>query len=76
MNAGDLAARLDDRLDIEAYADTDASPNGLQVGPASQPVEHVAFAVDAAVETIDRADEVGADLLVTHHASSGVGWNA
>jgi len=71
MNAGDIATRLDDRLDTEAYADTDASPNGLQVGPASQPVEHVAFAVDAAVETIDRADEVGADLLVTHH---GIVW--
>lgn len=71
MNAGDIATRLDDRLDIEAYADIDASPNGLQVGPAKQPVEHVAFAVDAAVETIDRAAEAGADLLVTHH---GIVW--
>lgn len=71
MNAGDIASRLDDRLDIDAYADIDASPNGLQVGPASQPVDHAAFAVDAAVETIDRASEAGADLLVTHH---GVVW--
>ncbi|MEF8828892.1 MAG: Nif3-like dinuclear metal center hexameric protein [Haloarcula sp.] len=71
MNAGDIATRLDDRLDTEAYADIDASPNGLQVGPAAQPVEHVAFAVDAAVETIDRAAEAGADLLVTHH---GIVW--
>jgi dinuclear metal center YbgI/SA1388 family protein len=71
MNAGDIATRLDDRLDTEAYADIDASPNGLQVGPANQPVEHVAFAVDAAVETIDRASEAGADLLVTHH---GIVW--
>ncbi|MFC7019559.1 MULTISPECIES: Nif3-like dinuclear metal center hexameric protein [Haloarcula] len=71
MNAGDIAARLDDRLDIDAYADVDASPNGLQVGPATQPVETVAFAVDAAVETIDRASDAGADLLVTHH---GIVW--
>ncbi|WP_424000156.1 Nif3-like dinuclear metal center hexameric protein [Haloarcula salina] len=71
MNAGDIASRLDDRLDIDAYADIDASPNGLQVGPASQPVDHVAVAVDAAVETIDRAAEAGADLLVTHH---GIVW--
>ena len=71
MNAGNIATRLDDRLDTEAYADIDASPNGLQVGPANQPVEHVAFAVDAAVETIDRAAEAGADLLVTHH---GIVW--
>jgi dinuclear metal center YbgI/SA1388 family protein len=71
MNTGDIATRLDDRLDTEAYADIDASPNGLQVGPATQPVDHVAFAVDAAVETIDRAAEAGADLLVTHH---GIVW--
>jgi dinuclear metal center YbgI/SA1388 family protein len=71
MNAGDIATRLDDRLDTEAYADIDASPNGLQVGPAKQQVEHVAFAVDAAVETIDRAADAGADLLVTHH---GIVW--
>ena len=71
MNAGDIATRLDDRLDTEAYTDIDASPNGLQVGPATQPVEHVAFAVDAAVETMDRAADAGADLLVTHH---GIVW--
>jgi len=73
MDAGEIATRLDDRLDTEAYADIDASPNGLQVGPAGQPVETVAFAVDAAVETIDRANDAGADLLVTHH---GVVWGS
>ncbi|WP_276272653.1 Nif3-like dinuclear metal center hexameric protein [Haloarcula litorea] len=73
MNAGDIAARLDDELDVDAYADLDASPNGLQVGPAEQPVDHVAVAVDAAVETVDRASDAGADLLVTHH---GVVWGS
>jgi len=71
MQSQVLYERLDSLLDTAAYADVDASPNGLQVGPDSHPVEHVAFAVDAAVETIDRARDAGADLLVTHH---GIVW--
>ena len=71
MQCEEVCARLDDELDTDAYADIDASANGLQVGPASQEVTHVAFAVDAAVETIGRAAAAGADLLVTHH---GLSW--
>jgi dinuclear metal center YbgI/SA1388 family protein len=71
MRCSELCARLDDELDTAAYADVDASPNGLQVGPETAEIDHVAFAVDAAVETIDRAVEAGADLLATHH---GVVW--
>jgi dinuclear metal center YbgI/SA1388 family protein len=71
MRCSELRARLDEELDTGAYAEVDASPNGLQVGPADAEVDHVAFAVDAAVETIDRAAEAGADLLVTHH---GIVW--
>lgn len=71
MELSELTGRLDDRLDVEAYADVDASPNGLQVGPESATVDHVAFAVDAAVETIERAADAGADLLVVHH---GLVW--
>jgi len=73
MYAGDIASRLDEKLDTDAYADVDASPNGLQVGPADREVETVAVAVDAAVETIERASEAGADLLVTHH---GLVWGS
>jgi len=73
MHAGDIASRLDEELDTDAYADVDASPNGLQVGPADREVETVAVAVDAAVETIERASEAGADLLVTHH---GIVWGS
>ena len=73
MHAGEIATRLDEELDTEAYADVDASPNGLQVGPADREVETVAVAVDAAVETIERASEAGADLLVTHH---GIVWGS
>ncbi|MEF8783330.1 MAG: Nif3-like dinuclear metal center hexameric protein [Haloarculaceae archaeon] len=73
MRCEELCARLDDELDTAAYADVDASANGLQVGPAATEIDLVAFAVDAAVETIDRAAEAGADLLVTHH---GIVWGS
>ncbi len=71
MRCSELCARLDERLDTGAYADIDASANGLQVGPADASVERVAFAVDAAVATAGEAAEGGADLLVTHH---GLSW--
>lgn len=71
MNCESLCTRLDERLDVEAYASVDASANGLQIGPADREIEHVAFAVDAALETIEEAVTVGADLLVTHH---GISW--
>jgi dinuclear metal center YbgI/SA1388 family protein len=71
MHCGDLCSRLDERLRTGEYADVDASANGLQVGPADREVSRVAFAVDAAVETIDSAAEAQADLLVTHH---GLVW--
>jgi dinuclear metal center YbgI/SA1388 family protein len=86
MHLADLCERLDDRLRTADFADLDASANGLQVGPAragtrddidgtdgieGKSVEHVAFAVDAAVETTERAAEAGAELLVTHH---GLVW--
>jgi dinuclear metal center YbgI/SA1388 family protein len=73
MHAGDIATRLDEKLAVADYADVDASPNGLQVGPADREVETVAVAVDAAVETIERASEAGADLLLTHH---GIVWGS
>ncbi|WP_144904175.1 Nif3-like dinuclear metal center hexameric protein [Halobellus captivus] len=71
MQLSTLAERLDNRLDTDAYADVDASPNGLQVGPEEMAVEHVAFAVDAAAATIDAAADAGADALLTHH---GLVW--
>lgn len=71
MDCQTVSERLDDRLDTDAYTTADASANGLQIGPADQPVERAAFAVDAAVETITEAVRRNADLLVTHH---GVSW--
>ncbi len=77
MDLHTFVDRIDDRLDTDAYAEVDASANGLQVGPGgggvdvNTSVNHVAFAVDAATATIDSAADVGADALVTHH---GISW--
>ncbi len=71
MQLETIVDRLDDELRTEDYADLDASANGLQVGPDTGDVDHVAFAVDAALETIEAAAGTGADLLVTHH---GLSW--
>ncbi len=71
MQCADIVDRLDDVLDTDAYADVDASANGLQVGPSDVDVDHVAFAVDAVEATIEDAAAAGADLLVTHH---GLSW--
>ncbi len=71
MRCQELADRLNERLDIAAYAGADASANGLQIGPADQQVDRVAFAVDGAVETLEVAAERDADLLVVHH---GISW--
>ncbi len=66
MQLQTLAERYDDRLDLDAYAEVDASANGIQVaGPET--IEHAAFAVDAAQETIDAAAAAGVDVLVVHH---------
>jgi dinuclear metal center YbgI/SA1388 family protein len=72
MHAVEIAERLNDKLAVDAYTDIDASQNGLQVGPGDLDVERVAVAVDAAVETIERAIEADADMLVTHH---GIVWD-
>jgi dinuclear metal center YbgI/SA1388 family protein len=70
MHCRELCDRFNEELRVEAYADLDASANGLQIGPDSLGVEHAAFAVDAAVETIEAAAAAEADLLVTHHGIS------
>jgi dinuclear metal center YbgI/SA1388 family protein len=71
MKLTELVSRYDEELRTAAYADVDASANGLQVGPREGDVDHLAVAVDAAVATIEEAAAVGADVLVTHH---GISW--
>jgi dinuclear metal center YbgI/SA1388 family protein len=78
MKLSTLATRLDDRLRTDAYADLDASANGLQIGPggdaasnADREVRTVAVAVDAAVATAEAAADRGTDCLIAHH---GLSW--
>jgi dinuclear metal center YbgI/SA1388 family protein len=71
MDVATVTERYDSRLDVDEYADVDASANGLQVGPGAMDVERVAFAVDAAEATIETAAGRDADLLVVHH---GLSW--
>jgi len=71
MHLSEFVDRLDDRLDTDAYADVDASANGLQVGPEEKSLDRVAFAVDAAEATVTAALEAGADAMVVHH---GLSW--
>ncbi|WP_394739292.1 Nif3-like dinuclear metal center hexameric protein [Natronococcus roseus] len=75
MDLSTFADRLDERLRTDDYADIDASANGLQVGPDEGTVERVAFAVDGAVETFERAAEADADALVVHHGLSWGGFD-
>ncbi|QLK27753.1 Nif3-like dinuclear metal center hexameric protein [Natrinema zhouii] len=75
MQLSSVVDRLDEELRTEDYADIDASANGLQVGPDEADIERVAFAVDGVRETIDRAVEANADLLVVHHGLSWGGFD-
>lgn len=71
MELKDLAAYLDDYLDVGSIPDYSNALNGLQV-EAPGPVQKVAVAVDATASTIAAAVEEGADLLVVHH---GLFWD-
>ncbi|WP_132057774.1 Nif3-like dinuclear metal center hexameric protein [Halorussus amylolyticus] len=71
MNLAEFTERYDDRLRTDAFADADASANGLQIGPDDADIETAAFAVDAAEQTARTAADRGADALVVHH---GISW--
>jgi dinuclear metal center YbgI/SA1388 family protein len=75
MELANIVDRLDEELRTGDYADLDASANGLQVGPEAAEIDRVAFAVDGVRETVDRAIEADADLLVVHHGLSWGGFD-
>ncbi|AGB30219.1 hypothetical protein C488_05377 [Natrinema pellirubrum DSM 15624] len=75
MQLSSVVDRLDEELRTDDYADIDASANGLQIGPEEAEIERVAFAVDGVRETIDRAIDADADLLVVHHGLSWGGFD-
>ncbi|MEJ7875211.1 MAG: Nif3-like dinuclear metal center hexameric protein [Solirubrobacterales bacterium] len=65
----DIITFCDDTLDVGSFADY--GPNGLQV-PGSIEVRAVVSCVSAHLESISRAVDAGADLLIAHH---GLFWD-
>ena len=68
MTLNDFAKYLDEILVPEKF-NSDISLNGLQVQNSDifAPIHKVAFAVDACYETVNRAVEQNADVLIVHH---------
>ncbi|MDR3139933.1 MAG: Nif3-like dinuclear metal center hexameric protein [Treponema sp.] len=73
MTTGDLDAFFRNLLDIEGFSAMDPSLNGLQADNDGGEVKKVAFAVDACLETFERAASCGAGMLFVHH---GLFWGA
>lgn len=63
-NSKEIAQYLSELLETSSFEDT--SNNGLQVENEGQ-VQKVAFAVDACLETFQKAKEQGCQMLITHH---------
>ncbi|GHV93877.1 GTP cyclohydrolase 1 type 2 [Spirochaetia bacterium] len=60
-------------LDIEGFAGTDISLNGIQVDNDGVEIRKIAFGVDASLETFERAAAAGAGMLFVHH---GLFWGS
>lgn len=71
MTTKDLNFWFEQVLETDRFADSDPSKNGLQVDNDGAKITRVAFAVDACLETIERAATAGAGMLVVHH---GLFW--
>jgi len=71
MTTRDLDRYFRTLLDIEGFASCDSSLNGLQADNDGSEIRKVAFAVDACLETFERAASAGAGLLFVHH---GLFW--
>jgi dinuclear metal center YbgI/SA1388 family protein len=59
-------------LDIEGFAGIDSSLNGIQVDNDGAGIRKIAFAVDANLETFERACAGGAGMVFVHH---GLFWD-
>ena len=52
---------------METFASTDNSMNGIQVDNDGSEIEKIAFAVDANLETFEKAAATGAGMVFVHH---------
>jgi dinuclear metal center YbgI/SA1388 family protein len=73
MNLNALDDYVRGLLKIDDYSQIDASWNGVQIECSDKEITKVAFAVDAALETVARAGSWGADVLFVHH---GLLWGS
>src|SRR5256885_7613502 len=71
----DVVHYLDQYLRVREVPDDPRALNGLQV-ENDGPVTRVVAAVDACQATIDRAAELGADLMLVHHGLFWAGLEA
>lgn len=71
MTSAELDAYVRGLLDLEGFSSADSALNGLQVDNDGAEIRKIAFAVDAAMETFQRAAASGAGLLFVHH---GLFW--
>ncbi|MEI8093320.1 MAG: Nif3-like dinuclear metal center hexameric protein [Spirochaetales bacterium] len=71
MTLTELENWLNNTLQPELWKGADAALNGLQVARREARVGRVAFAVDASLQSFERAADAGADALVVHH---GLWW--
>ncbi len=71
MTTNDLDRWFSGVLSPERFEGPDPSLNGIQVDNDGSDVRRVAFAVDACLETVERAIQAGAGLLFVHH---GLFW--
>jgi len=60
-------------LDIAGFASNDNSMNGIQVDNDGREIGKIAFAVDACMETFERAAALDAGMLFVHH---GLFWGS
>jgi dinuclear metal center YbgI/SA1388 family protein len=67
MTLRELDRWLSSFLRFELTDGIDSSQNGIQVGRRAPEVRKAAFAVDTSQESIRRAAQWGADLLLVHH---------
>ena len=71
MTIEEYTSELEQLLSIESFSDI--SLNGVQIESPNREVKKVGFAVDACLETIERAIENNCDILVVHH---GLFWGS
>lgn len=58
-------------FDLDGFVSSDNSLNGIQVDNDGSEIKKIAFAVDASIETFERAIACGAGMIFVHH---GLFW--